>query len=33
MDNTNTLVISLVRKAVNPDYLIDKAVRVHFSAL
>ena len=26
MDNTNTLVISLVRKAVNPDYLIDKAV-------
>ena len=26
MDNTNTLVISLVRKAVNPDYVIDKAV-------
>ena len=26
MDNTYTLVISLVRKAVNPDYVIDKAV-------
>ena len=23
MDNTYTLVISLVRKAVNPDYVID----------